>query len=76
VPGAREALNAADLIRHDDLIAEAVSMLPGCDVIMLAHFSMATALGKARSRASVPVLAAPHAAVEALKKRLPLKPSR
>ena len=72
-PGAREALMAVDLERHDDLIAEAVSMLPGCDVIVLAHFSMATALKKARARGAVPIFAAPDAAVESLRKRLSAK---
>ncbi|HTO67638.1 MAG TPA: aspartate/glutamate racemase family protein [Bradyrhizobium sp.] len=70
VPGAREALTASDLDTHDRLIAEAVALLPASEVIVLAHFSMATAVRQVQAVASVPVLTAPYAAVEALRSRL------
>src|SRR5262249_49204595 len=42
-PQAMAALTAGDAEQHDRLIAEAVSRLAHCDVVMLAQFSMARA---------------------------------
>ena len=70
VAGARDALVAKDIDKHDRLIAEAAPTLKSCSVIMLAHFSMATAVRKAAAMAPMPVLAAPSAAVRALRSRL------
>ncbi|TPG44823.1 arylsulfatase [Roseomonas nepalensis] len=70
--GAIEALKAGDAAAHDRLVAEAVPRLARCDAIMLAHFSTSRALGAAQ--AAMPgklVLAAPGAAVAALRRRFP-----
>ena len=73
VEHAWQAARAGDIARHDALVADAVERLQHCDAIMLAHFSTSTALERARSRSRVAVLSAPHAAVEALRARVPAK---
>lgn len=70
LPEARRALDAGDTARHDDLLAAAAPRLAGCDCVMLAHFSTATALEKVRARITAPVLTAPGAAVMRLKSLL------
>jgi Asp/Glu/hydantoin racemase len=67
VPEARAALMAGDIAQHDGLIAAAAEAFEGCDTIMLAHFSMATAEERATEAVSLPVLAAPSAAVKKLR---------
>ena len=63
VPGAREALRACELEKHDGLIAEAASALANCNAIMLAHFTMANAARCTQNNAKQPVLMAPDSAV-------------
>lgn len=70
VPGAREALMAGELEKHCGLIAEAAAELDSCDVIMLAHFSMADAALEARTASGRPVLTAPDSAVLKLRSLL------
>jgi Asp/Glu/hydantoin racemase len=70
VPGARDALAAKDMERHDQLIAEGASKLLKCSVIMLAHFSMATAAPEVIKLSPVPILTAPSAAINKLRLRL------
>jgi aspartate/glutamate racemase len=70
VSGAREALQAGELDKHNWLIAETVSQLAGCDAIMLAHFSMATTASGIQARAGCPILAAPDTAVLKLRSML------
>jgi Asp/Glu/hydantoin racemase len=69
-PGAREALLAGELDRHNRLVAEAASDLAGCDAIMLAHFSMAGAAPRVSDRTGRPTLAAPETAVVKLRSLL------
>jgi Asp/Glu/hydantoin racemase len=63
VSGAREALQAGELDKHDGLIAETASSLTSTDAIMLAHFSMANAASRIQAKAGRPILAAPDSAV-------------
>jgi len=70
VEGAIEALRKGDAARHNALVAERVQELNDCDVIMLAHFSTSRALDAVREKTDVPVLTAPHAAVERMRDRL------
>lgn len=69
-PGAREALLAGELQRHNCLIADAASDLGDCNVIMLAHFSMASAASVVAERTGLPTLAAPESAVLKLRSLL------
>ena len=69
VPEALTAARRGDVERHNVLIADAVTALADCDVIMLAQFSTSTALQMAQARAQQPVLSAPDAAVRALRGR-------
>lgn len=69
-PGAREALLAGQLDRHNRLIAEAASDLADCDAIMLAHFSMAGAAPLVGEKTGRPPLAAPVSAVLKLRSLL------
>lgn len=68
--GAIEAVKGGDAETHNRLVAEAAPHLSDCDAIMLAHFSTSRALRTVEAAVSVPVLAAPAAAVAALKARL------
>jgi Asp/Glu/hydantoin racemase len=70
VSGAREALVAGELQKHDNLIAAAASSLAHCDAIMLAHFSMATAARQTQHGARQPILTAPDSAVFKLRSTL------
>jgi Asp/Glu/hydantoin racemase len=70
VRGAREALVAGELEKHCRLIAEAASELESCDVIMLAHFSMADAATDAQATSGRPILSAPDSAVLKLRSLL------
>jgi Asp/Glu/hydantoin racemase len=72
VAGAREALQAREFDRHNELIAEAAAKLSKRQAIMLAHFSMANAAERVKARANCPVLTAPESAV--LKLRAILSP--
>ena len=65
--GAMDALRSGDVASHNARVAEAAAGLRGVDAIMLAHFSTARALQAVRERVSVPILAAPHAAVAKLR---------
>lgn len=67
---ARRALDAGDVARHDDLLADAAPRLAHCDCVMLAHFSTATAFTKVQARLAARVLTAPGAAVAQLKAAL------
>jgi maleate cis-trans isomerase len=70
VEGAMAALKAGDGATHDRLLAEAAPRLAHCDAVLLAHFSTSRAEQAVRAAISRPVLTAPGAAVEALKRAL------
>lgn len=70
VPDAIDLLRNGDVSSHNRLVAEAAPKLSHCDAIMLAHFSTSRAAESVRGRVSVPVLTAPHAAVNKLRTAL------
>jgi Asp/Glu/hydantoin racemase len=71
VSGAREAAANGNQAFHDQLIAETAATLKGYDAIMLAHFSMSTALELCKEVTDIPILAAPESAVRKLKRAVP-----
>jgi aspartate/glutamate racemase len=70
VPEAMTALRAGDAESHNHLVAAGAEKLKGCSAVMLAHFSTARARAATEAVLDCPVLTAPHAAVEALRRRL------
>jgi Asp/Glu/hydantoin racemase len=70
--GALDALNAADVVRHDELIAQAAQSATelGADVIALAQFSMARAEALVCSRVTKPVITTVGSAVRAMRAAL------
>ena len=67
VDGAMASLRAGDAESHNRLIAERAPDLADCDAIMLAHFSTSRAAEAVRAAVDVPVLTAPHAAVDRMR---------
>jgi Asp/Glu/hydantoin racemase len=67
LPRAREALLEGDLSEHDSMIAQAAAKLSGLDALMLAHFSMASALSSVKEVTNCPVFASPQSAVAAMR---------
>ena len=67
VPDAIDLLRKGDVESHNRLVAEAAPKLSHCDVIMLAHFSTSRAAKAVREQVNIPVLTAPHAAVDKMK---------
>ena len=67
-PAAMAAAHAGDVGGHNRLVAAAASRLAHCDAIMLAQFSTSTALDAVRAVVRQPVLSAPDAAVNALRR--------
>ena len=65
--GAREAVEQGDIKKHDEIISHTISTVKNADVILLAHFSMATALSEAIGTTDIPVISSPIAAVEKIK---------
>ena len=70
VPDAIDLLRKGDVASHNRLVAEYAPQLSHCDAIMLAHFSTSQAAEAVRARVAVPVLTAPHAAVNKLRAAL------
>ena len=69
-PEALQAAKEGDYVRHNQIVAEAVSQFDNVDVLLLAHFSMVPALEMVKQRTAVPVLTSPHAAIEKLRRCL------
>jgi len=67
VDDAMERLRAGDAETHNRLIAERAPDLRDCDAIMLAHFSTSRAAEAVRKAVDIPVLTAPHAAVDRMR---------
>jgi aspartate/glutamate racemase len=70
VAGAMPALQAGDGATHDRLLAEAAPRFGDRDAVLLAHFSTSRAAEAVQAAIKCPVLTAPGAAVEALKRQL------
>lgn len=70
VDDAMDSLRSGDAERHNELIATRADELTGCDVILLAHFSTSRALDEVSRNVDVPVLTAPHSAVNEMRKLL------
>jgi Asp/Glu/hydantoin racemase len=68
VPGARKALQAGDGAEHDQLLAIAAPRFGGHDAVLLAHFSTSRAAAAVSAAVRCPVLTAPGAAVNKLKR--------
>ncbi len=67
VPEAMQDLARGDVDAHHRKIADAARVLHGCDVVMLAQFSMADAQSTVQAVLDCPVLSSPDCAVLALK---------
>lgn len=65
--GAREALAQGDVQKHNQIIARTIAEVKEADVILLAHFSMATAMVQAQSVTDIPLLSSPETAIEKIK---------
>eukprot|EP01036_Dinobryon_divergens_P038610 gene38611-50707_t len=70
VPEALAATRAGDIARHNSLVASAARQLAHCDAVMLAHFSTSPALDAVQAVLSCPVLSAPDAAVDEMRRRI------
>lgn len=70
VPDAIDLLRKGDAASHNRLVAEYAPQLSHCDAIMLAHFSTSRAADAVRACVDVPVLTAPHAAVQKMQTAL------
>ncbi|WP_368188542.1 aspartate/glutamate racemase family protein [Aestuariibius sp. HNIBRBA575] len=68
--GALEAKQSGDVATHDRLIAEVAAEIEDADVVLLAQFSMASALESVRERVSIPVLTSPDAAIQEIRRRI------
>jgi Asp/Glu/hydantoin racemase len=67
VEGAIDRLRQGDADEHNRLLQEDTPKLRGKDAIMLAHFSTSVAAKAVRERTSIPILTAPHAAVDLMR---------
>jgi len=65
--GARDAVERGDIKAHNQIICDTVSRVKDADVILLAHFSMATAASDASKVTDIPVLSSPETAVVKIK---------
>lgn len=70
VEGAMARLRAGEAETHDRLMAERAQELADCDAVVLAQFSTARAADAIRAVLRVPVLTAPHAAVEGMREAI------
>ncbi len=67
VADAIDLLRKGDVEAHNRLVARRAPEFAGYDAIMLAHFSTSRAADAVRAAVDVPVLTAPHAAVDAMR---------
>ena len=67
VPEAMAALGNGDVQSHNRMIAEAAGQFSDQDVLMLAQFSMASALDDVQKQVSIPVLTSPMSAIPKLR---------
>ena len=67
VADAIDLLRKGDVEAHNRLVAQRAPEFAGYDAVMLAHFSTSRAADAVRAAVDIPVLTAPHAAVEAMR---------
>ncbi len=67
VDGAFDALAGGDAARHDALVAARAREIEGCDVIVLAQFTLSRAVPAVAAVSSLPVFNSPGAAVAKLR---------
>ncbi len=67
VTDAIDLLRQGDVEAHNRLVARRAPDFAGYDAVMLAHFSTSRAADAVRAAVDIPVLTAPHAAVEAMR---------
>ncbi|MFK8082718.1 MAG: aspartate/glutamate racemase family protein [Granulosicoccus sp.] len=65
--GARQAVEEGNTEKHNEIIVNTISTVKGADVILLAHFSMATAASDANAATNIPVISSPATAIEKIK---------
>lgn len=70
VADAIDLLKKGDAVSHNRLVAARAPELAGHDAIMLAHFSTSRAAEAVRGVVDVPVLTAPHAAVDRMREMI------
>jgi len=70
---ALEAKLSGDEVLHDRLIADTAKQIDDADVILLAQFSLASAVEQVREKTQLPVLTSPEAAVEEMRCRVERK---
>lgn len=70
VADAIDLLKQGDATSHNRLVAARAPELAGCDAIMLAHFSTSRAAASVRDAVRVPVLTAPQAAVDTMRRQV------
>jgi Asp/Glu/hydantoin racemase len=70
VQGAFDALAAGDAARHDALVAAKAREVTGCDVIVLAQFTLSRAAPVVAAASGLPVLESPGAAVACMRRLL------
>lgn len=68
--GALDAMKAGDDAAHDNLIAKTAAGIKDADIIMLAQFSMASAVNEVRKRTKIPVLTSPESAIQEIRRRI------
>ena len=68
VDDAIDLLRKGDVEAHNRLVAARAPEFAGYDAVMLAHFSTSRAAAAVRDAVDVPVLTAPHAAVEKMRR--------
>lgn len=67
VDGAFDALAGGDAAKHDALVAAKAKEIKGCDVIVLAQFTLSRAVPAVAAVSSIPVFNSPGAAVARLR---------
>ena len=70
VEGAFDALAGGDAARHDALVAARAREITGCDVIVLAQFTLSRAVPAVAAVSTLPVFNSPGAAVAKMRRML------
>jgi hypothetical protein len=70
VEGAFDALSGGDAATHDALVAERAREIKGCDVIVLAQFTLSRAVPAVAAVSRIPIFNSPGAAVAKMRAML------